>query len=424
MSAKNLILVVLLLILLCCGGALAHAGAGSAGMAAFDWPQWRGPHRDAVSQETGLVDGWDEAGPKVLWRREGGEGFSSVSVSADRAYTLWDAQGKQFLVCLDVMAGKKLWTRELGPAFEHHYGNGPRSTPLVHDGVVYAIGTSGLVLAASKGTGETVWQRDLVKDFGADLPSYGYASSPLVVDDKLVVEAGGKEAAYVALDKKTGEIKWTSASDQPAYSSPIEIEVQGVSQVVFWSAHGLHSVASGDGTVLWNYSWETFCPVTGDPLNTGTPIFIPPDRIFLSSSSGAAVLRLSLHEGRFKVAEVWRSETMRSDVNTALLVGDHIYGFDRGTLKSLDVNTGAVGWMARGYQRGSLIAADDKLIVLSEDGRLALVNADPEKYVERASASVLKGRTWTSAALAAGKLFLRDQDEILCVDMEKHSVAR
>jgi outer membrane protein assembly factor BamB len=393
------------------------AGTGPAEPFDLDWPQWRGPHRDAVSRETGLVADWGEQGPRVRWRIEGGAGFSSVSVSEERLYTLWDEGGSQILVCLEAATGRQLWRREVGSSFEHPYGDGPRATPLVRDGLVYAIGTSGRILAADQHTGETAWQRDLVKDFDAELPSYGYASSPLVVDDKLIIEAGGGGPAFVALDRKTGGIIWTAGDDPPAYSSPIEIEVGGVSQVVFWSAHGLHAMASQNGRLLWRYAWETFCPVTGDPLNTGTPVFIPPDRIFLSSSSGAAVIHVVPDGGEFHVEEVWRSEMFRADVNTALWVDGYIYGFDRGTLESVDAATGEVRWKARGFQRGSLIAADGRLIVLGERGKLALVVATPEAYVEQSAARVLEGRNWTTPTLADGRLYLRNSEEIVCIDL-------
>jgi outer membrane protein assembly factor BamB len=392
-------------------------GIAASSPAELDWPQWRGPQRDAVSRETGLVDDWGEQGPKILWRIDAGAGFSSVSVSQGKLYTLWDEGETQLLVCLDAATGRELWRRELGPPFRHHYGDGPRVTPLVEDGLVYAIGTGGRLLAADQHTGETAWQRDLVNDFDTDLPTYGYSSSPLVVDDKLIIEAGGKSAAFVALDKKTGQVAWSAADDKPAYSSPIEIEVAGVNQVVFWSAHGLHSVASQTGRLLWRYSWETFCPVTGDPLNTGTPIFIAPDRIFLSSGSGAAVIRL-VHTGDgFRVEEVWESGELRADVNTALFTDGHIYGFDRGTLKSVDAATGEIRWKARGFQRGSLIAADGRLIVLGELGKLALVAATPEAYAEQSAAQVLQGRNWTTPTLAGGRLYLRNHEEIVCVDL-------
>jgi outer membrane protein assembly factor BamB len=418
MSKRFVLSVLLLLVSSAVPGSGAPA-SGSEAEAVFDWPQWRGPGRDAVSLETGLVDRWGEKGPDVIWRVAAGEGFSSVSVSGGKLYTLWDEQGKQILCCLDAATGKELWRRELGPAFKNHYGNGPRSTPLVDDGIVYTIGTAGLLLAANQRTGETVWQRDLVADFQSALPSYGYSSSPIAVGDRLMIEVGGKKGAFAALDKKTGETIWTSASDQSAYSSPIHIKMDGVSQVVFWSAHGLHSVSSESGDLLWKFPWETFCPVSGDPLHPGTPIPIAPDRIFLSSGSGAAVIRVIRTDGEFQVEEVWKSEQMRSDINTALLLHGQIYGFDRGTLKSLVADTGEVKWQARGFQRGALIAADGKLIVLGEGGNLALIDADPDKYVEKSSAKLLEGRNWTAPALAGGRLYLRNNEELVCVEMKR-----
>lgn len=386
--------------------------------ARHDWPQWRGANRDAVSSETGLLEEWPEGGPRVVWRTKVGAGYSSVSISDGKLYTLWDEKESQYLFCLDASTGKEAWRRAVGTAFRNHYGDGPRSTPLIDDGVVFAVGTQGRLVAVNKDTGDLLWQHELVAEYGAKLPSYGYASSPLVVDGRLLIEAGGKDATFMAFDKKNGEVAWRSENDSPAYSSPIHASIAGTDQVVFWSAHGLHSVSPDDGKVLWRYAWETFCPVTGDPLNTGTPIYIAPDRIYISSGSGAVLLRVARKDGGFKVETVWESEEMRSDVNTSVLLGNYIYGFDRGTLKCLDARTGEVRWRARGFQRGSLIAADGKLIVFGEGGNLALVDADPEGFVQKATAQILQGKNWTSPSLAAGKLYLRNHDELVCLDMK------
>jgi outer membrane protein assembly factor BamB len=399
------------------GSTPADPGTAKASQRSSDWPQWRGANRDAVSAETGLLDRWADDGPHILWRAKVGEGFSSVTVSDGKLYTLWDENGTQFLFCLDAGTGKELWRLKLGKAFTNHYGNGPRSTPLVDGSVVFAVGTDGRLVVADRSSGKLIWEHDLVKELAAKLPSYGISTSPMVVGDKLVIEAGASKGTFVAFDKKSGEVVWASADDQAAYSSPIEVSVDGVDQIVFWSAHGLHAVSPSDGKVLWRYPWETFCPVSGDPLNTGTPIFVAPDRIFMSSGSGAAVIRISRAAETFKVETVWKSEEMRSDVNTSLLLGDYIYGFDRGTLKCLDVRTGEVQWKARGFQRGSLIAADGKLIVLGEDGKLALVEASPEGFVQMDSAQVLSGRNWTSPSLAAGHLYLRNHEELICLNL-------
>jgi outer membrane protein assembly factor BamB len=396
---------------------LAAAGDGAVAESANDWPQWRGVNRDSISPETGLLDRWPEGGPTVLWRIKVGAGFSSVSVSDGKLYTLWDADGRQFLFCLDARTGKELWRRLLGPAFTHHYGDGPRSTPVIDGGTVYAVGTQGRLLAADKDTGEPRWQHNLVQEFGADLPSYGYSASPLVVGDRLFIEAGGKNAAYIAFDKKSGVVAWTSQDDQPAYSSPIHVSIDGVSQIVFWSARGVRAVASESGEVLWRHPWENFCPVTGAPLNTATPIFVAPDRIFLSSGIGAALLRVERKEEGFDIKTVWESQEMRADVNTGLSLDGYIYGFDRSTLKALDVETGEVKWSARGFKRGSLIAADGHLIVLGEDGNLALADAKPDAFTETGKARILEGRNWTTPTLAGGRLYLRNDEELVCLNV-------
>jgi len=256
-----------------------------------------------------------------------------------------------------------------------------------------------------------------VAELGARLPAYGYASSPLVAGGSLVVETAGEGRAYSAFDKATGAILWSSGDDRPAYSSPMRFTLGGTDQVVFWSAAGLHSLALGTGEELWSFPWSTNCSVTGDPLGTGTPILVAPDRVFLSSGSGTAVLRVSRTADGFRVDDEWESKVLRNDVNSSVLLGDHVYGFDGSTLKCVDVRTGEVAWTKRGYRKGSLIAAGGRLIVLAEGGEVALVDADPGAFVERSRARVLDGKSWTSPALAGGRLFLRNHGEMVCVDM-------
>jgi len=409
---------ILLLQVLACNVVLADASGEATDPSRYDWPQWRGANRDAVSSETGLIHEWPEGGPQVLWRTKVGVGYSGVAVSDGKLFTLWDEQGKQFLFGLDAKTGKELWRQDLGAGFTNHYGDGPRSTPLVHGDVVFAIGTAGRLLAADKSSGKPRWQHDLVKEYSAKLPTYGYSSSPLVVGDRLLVEAGGEHAAYIAFDAATGEVAWASEDERPAYSSPISISIDGVDQIVFWSANGLRSVSPGTGTVLWRHTWETFCPVSGDPLNTGTPIFIAPNRLFISSGSGASVIKIVQSGSRFSVRTVWKSPAMRNDVNSSVLLGNYVYGFDRGILECIDVRTGEVKWKARGFQKGSLIAADGQLIVLGEQGNLALVEANPDGFVQKDSATVLTGKSWTSPALAQGKLYLRNHEELICLNMK------
>ncbi len=384
-----------------------------------DWPQWRGENRDAVSTETGLIHDWPDSGPEILWRQEIGAGFSGVSVSDGKLYTMWDAGGKQYLFCLEAGSGQEIWRLELGVGFSNSWGNGPRSTPLVDGDFVFAVGTDGVLIATERKTGRLLWQHSLVHDFGAKLPTYGYSSSPMVAGERLFVEAGGEGQVYVALNKKDGKVLWTSRSDRVAYSSPVSTTIAGVEQLIFWSAGGLRSLSPADGSTLWKYDWETLCPVTGDPLNTGTPIFVAPDRVYISSGSGAAMVQLSMKAGSLHPQLVWESNKMRSDVNTSVLYGDHIYGFDGAIFKCLDAKTGELKWKARGFKRGSVIAADGQLIILSERGKLALAQATPAAFVKTSTAQILNGKCWTAPTLAQGRLYLRNHKELVCLNIKK-----
>ncbi len=399
-------------------GSVPHGTAAEAA----EWPQWRGPNRDAVSAQAGLLKEWPRAGPKVLWRIAAGEGFSSIAVSEGRLHTLWDEGNDQLLVGLDAVTGSELWRRRADARFESSWGNGPRSTPAVAGGIVFAASARGHLHAVGAREGRPIWSHDLAAEYGARIPEYGYSSSPLVEDGKLLVEVGGREGhAFVAFDLQTGKLLWASQTDAAAYSSPLALTAGGVRQIVFFSAGGLFALAPGDGRLLWQHPWNSSCPATGIPTNTAQPIFIAPDGIFLSGGygtvTGSQVIRLTRREDRFDAESVWRTETLRNLLNSSVLVGDHLYGFDVGILKCVDARTGEEKWRARGFQRGSLIAADGHLIVLGEEGRLALVEATPAGYRERASAQIMTGRSWTVPTLAAGRLYLRNQSEMLCLDM-------
>lgn len=386
-----------------------------------DWPQWRGANRDAAGQSN-ILHLWPADGPEVLWRIPAGDGFSSVSVAGGRLFTMWDEGEDQFLISLDASTGSELWRRRIGSSFANGYGNGPRSTPTVDDKIVFAVSSRGVLHAVNAAGGQPIWHHDLAAEYGAKIPHYGYSSSPLIEDSKLIVEVGGKtNFAFVAFDKKTGRVVWTSQSDTPAYSSPLAFTVDGIRQVVFFSASGLFAVSPDDGELLWNYPWESRCPSTGLAMNLATPIFIAPDKVYLSggfgTNTGSAVLKIISSGEKFQVETLWRSEKMRNQVNSALLHGNFIYGFDIAIFKCIDVLTGEEKWKARGFERGSLIKAGDFLIVLGEKGNLAIGKASPEGFEETAAAQILTGKSWTMPTLADGRLYLRNQSEVVSLNM-------
>jgi outer membrane protein assembly factor BamB len=379
-----------------------------------DWPQWRGPNRDGISKETGLLKTWPDGGPSVVWKSPIGDGYSSVSISQGRIYTM-DSKGKEeYVVCLDQATGKELWRSKTDAVFESGQGDGPRSTPTVDGNWVYALGANGMLVALSANDGKKIWSHDLRTEFESGIPKWGTSTSPIVEKDLLLVDVGGKTGfSLMAFNKKDGTIAWKSHTDKQGYSSPIAVTVGGVRQILFFTGTALVSV-SPSGQVYWKYPWRTDWDA-----NIATPVFIAPDKVFISSAYGvgAAVVKITAGDGKASVQEVWKNKVMENHFNSSVLYQGNLYGFDNAVLKCIDANTGAEKWKETGFGKGSLILADGTLIVLGERGQLALVEANPSAYKEIAKAQPLPGKTWTMPALAGGKLYLRDQKQIVVLDV-------
>ncbi len=391
--------------------------AGAAAFAAPDaWPQYRGPGLDGRSSETGLASTWPEGGPKVLWRAALGNGYSGISIAGGRAYTMFGSDGDEVAIALDAATGKEIWRFRVDDDRFDSQGSGPRSTPTVDGDRVYVLGARGKLYALAAGSGAELWGVDLVARFGARVPRWGVATSPVVEGDLLLLDAGGGRGySLLALDKKSGRPVWHSQTDKAGYSTPLPITVGGVRQVLFFTGTALVSVSPRDGSLHWRYPWQTSYDV-----NAAMPVFVPPDRVFLSSSydKGAAMLRMVVRDGRVEADEVWRSRVMKNHFNSSVLVGDHLYGFDDRNLKCIVAATGEERWAQRGYSKGSLIYADGRLIVFGEQGLLGLVEATPAGYREIATAQIFRGRTWTMPSLADGRLYLRSEKELVALDLK------
>ncbi len=377
---------------------------------ATDWPQYRGVSRDGISKETGLLKSWPAEGPKVMWKVPIGEGYSGISVVQGRIYTM-DARGSdEFVVCLDAGTGKEIWRFRLDSNFINDQGNGPRAQPTVDENMVYAFGAQGSLYALNASDGTKVWEHNQ-KTLEAKIPIWGYASSPLVEGNLLILPVGGAEGnAVVAFDKAKGSIVWKSATDEPGYSSPLAVTVNGVRQIIVFSGTMLLSVSPTDGKVLWKYPWKTDWFV-----NAAVPIFIPSDKIFISTNYGHGAALLRVRTGG--VDEVWLTKSMKNHFNSSVLFDGHIYGFDNAILTCIDVSTGEEKWQKSGFGKGSLILADGHLIVLSERGQLVLAEATPEEYREKSTMQALQGKCWTQPTLSGGKLYLRNQKEMVCLQI-------
>ncbi len=424
-----------------------------------DWAQFRGPDRDGISTETGLLTTWPEEGPKEVWRIAIGEGYSAISVVGDRLYTMdsdtapameaspesaaedaaddgntvedgeatQDAadaseakseteapKRREYAVAFDAATGKEIWRVAVGDKLDTQFGNGPRATPTVDGDRVYVLGSFGQLHALAAQDGDVLWSVDFTsEDLGSSRPYWGYSTSPLVAGDLLIVEVGGSEnKSYAGLNKATGEVLWTSGEGRPGHNSPLAVTLHEQEQFVYLAGQKLRSI-DAEGNELWSYDWP--------PGEThAMPLFIAPDMIYASGTEGigAVVVKINKVEGGMEVEELWKNTRMKNHFSSSVLHDGYIYGFDNATLKCIDAMTGEQAWAKRGFGKGSLILADGHLLMLSDLGVLVSIEATSEAYKEKSRVQALDGKSWTAPSLANGKLYLRNHSEMVCYDLK------
>ncbi len=387
--------------------------AGGATLSSFvdDWPQWRGPRRDGVSTETGLLQRWPAGGPALAWRATGaGEGYSSFAVSAGKLYTLGARQNTEYVMAFDAASGKKLWEVANGRRFSNDRGDGPRATPTIDGGRVYAFGSSGDMTVLDAATGKVVWTQNLLQKFGGSNITWGLSESPLVLEDRILVMPGGRNSAIVALKKTDGSVIWQTQSDTPGYSSAVVHTVGSVRQAIVFTGSRALGLDVNDGRVLWSHT-----KAANNVANIATPI-VRGNHVFLSSDygTGAALLSLAPAGKGITASEVYFTRDMRNHHASSILIGDHLYGFSSAILTAMRFDTGAVAWRDRSVGKGSMTFADGRLYLFSENGVVGLAEANPAKYVEHGRFTLRTGNlpTWTHPVVSGGRLFLRDQDTL------------
>ncbi|MBN9524137.1 PQQ-like beta-propeller repeat protein [bacterium] len=386
---------------------------------AADWPQFRGPARDGVSKEKGLLQSWPEKGPPLEWTATGiGGGYSTVSVSGDRIYTLGNRGKDSHVVAINRADGKVVWTAAVGPA-----GGSLGCTPTVDRDRVYALGQMGDLVCIDR-DGKTVWQRNLAKEFGGQKGGWNYCESPLVDGDRVIVTPGGKEATMVALDKATGKEIWRCPIDtkhtEAGYSSVVVANIGGIRHYVQLFNGGLVGV-SLDGRVLWKHE-----KLGGNTANVPTPIVMG-DTIFSSIGygRGASLLHLTVTDGRITVREVYYARELTNKHGGVIQVGDYVYGDtdDSGHPYCAEVKTGKVIWKRQdeGTGRGSasVTFADGRLYFHYDNGTMALVDPSPGGYREVGSfqAPRRNGPSWAHPVVCDGRLYLREGDVLYCYDV-------
>ncbi len=397
--------------------AVLFASGANAEPNAKDWPGFRGANGDGRSAETGWLKSWPEDGPKQLWKVTLGGGFSGLTAVDGHLYTLYSRGGRELVASFDAATGKELWSVDLDEERRDRFGNGPRSTPLVHDGRVYAVSALGQLRALKASNGETIWEHDLRQAYGARVPEWGVSAAPAIEGELLLFNVGGKPGyAIMAFDRKTGEVAWNVETDIPGYAVPITFTVGGVRQTVFFTGSNVIAVYPETGATLWKRPWKTAYDV-----NAAAPVFIAPDTLFVSSGydTGSILYRLSAKQGKVGVTEVWKTRGMKNQFSSSIYHNGHIYGFDNKNLKSIDAATGEDTWRKGGLGHGSLLYADGHLLILSEGGELVLASADPKTYTEKASFQVADAKHWTVPTLYDGKLYVRNEQDLFCFDLEK-----
>ncbi|MDA1191261.1 MAG: PQQ-like beta-propeller repeat protein [Candidatus Poribacteria bacterium] len=379
---------------------------------AGDWSQWRGPNQDGISTETVT---WSKGVPVELWRVPLGEGFSGISVVGNKAFTMYAVGNDEFAASFDITTGKEVWKRRTDAKFpDHQGGNGPRSTPHIDGGIAYVMTAYGKVYALNTTNGDVKWMHDLREEFGGRVPNWGYSGSVLVDGNVVYAEAGGaRNKAFIAFDKTTGDVKWTTHTDEASYSTPAMMTIAGTRQLVFYSASGLVGVNPSDGNVLWTYQW-----INGAKVNAAMPALIGADKLYISAGydKGAAFVQIEKTGNRFKATELRTDRVMKIRMASPIVHEGYLYGFDGGTLKCIDPMTGDEKWAERGFGEGSLMLAGGDLIVFGDKGQLAVAPISPKGFTQRVSATVMNAsKTWTVPTLADGKLYLRNQSELICL---------
>jgi len=397
--------------------------------AALDWPQWRGPQRDGISQETGLLKAWPKEGPKLVWQVDTlGFGYSTPAVSGDRIYVLGNTGSKdEFVLALNSHDGQQVWKKrigEVGPNFRVQFP-GARGTPTVDGESLYAIGSNGDLVCLETATGNIRWHKDLRTDFGGKPGWWAYAESPLIDGDVLVCTPGGSEATIVALHKQTGEVIWKapiSEGDTAAYSSVTIANVDGVKEYVQFLQKGVVGVDAKTGKFLWRYDRTA----QGSMANIPTPL-VHDNYVYNATGRGGGAL-VELKPGALKPEQIYFSKRLPSAIGGTVEVGGYLYGTNSQGLMCVEFKTGKIKWQDRSVGAGSILYADGCLFVHGEENnKVALVEANSEAYHQKGDFTPPKtpnhaGRApkaWAYPVIANGHLFIRDLDHLWCYDLRQ-----
>lgn len=398
---------------------------------AEDWLQWGGPNRDFKVSSPNLAESWPEEGPPRIWSRPLGEGYSAIVAEDGVLYTMYrgsdpEAAEKETVIAVDADTGRTKWEYRYDAPFpekmNRRYGPGPISTPLITGARLFTIGSTGKLHGLEKETGKLLWARDIYTEFTMQTvgmkTNRGYSSSPIAYEDTLILPVGGSGQAVAAFNQKDGSLVWKSQDFEIAPSSPILIEIDGHQQLVVFTASAIMGLDPKNGALFWSHPHKT-----DFDLNISTPLWDEDRLLFMSSAydGGSRVLRLTRRQGETSAQEVWFNRRMRIHFGTAIRLGNIVYGssgdFGPAFLMSVDVRTGEVLSRQRGMAKAQIIYADGKFLILDEDGTLALATPSTDGFQVISKAQVLDSLSWTVPTLVGTRLYLRDRNSMLALDL-------
>ncbi len=393
----------------------------TAGPATVGWTQWGGTKQDFIAPASKLAEKWPEAGPKKLWERDLGEGYSAILAEGDRLYTMYRKDDKERVVCLSAKDGKNIWEHayDSKPREGHvmEFGDGPRSTPLIVGDRMYTIGIAGKMHCLGKEDGHVYWTHDLWEEFDGNVLNHGYSSSPVAYKDTVVALSGGKDQSIIAFKQEDGAVVWKKQSFQNSYSTPKLIQVGGKDQFAIFMANEIIGIDPGTGELEWSYEignqWKQ---------NICMPTQVAPNMIFFSTSDGGSRgLQLTKKGDKTETKELWSTKKVQIYHVNSVRDGDFVYGSTGSGapnfIAAINAKTGEIAWRKRGFAKATCVGADGKLIILDEDGQLAIATATPKDLVVHSQTKLLDKVAWTVPTVVGKSLYVRDKKKIVAVDL-------
>lgn len=402
---------------------LSSAAAAVAAPQAVAWPQWGGPRRNFATDATGLKSTWPAAGPKVIWKRALGEGYSAPSVENGMLYTMYGTPGQETVTAINAATGKTLWEHTTPMTFRSdaagEMGNGPYSAPLLVGDRVFTTGVAGRLQCLDKQTGKEIWKQMLWEEHGGTRLMYGYASSAIAFRDMLIVPVGGRGKATMAFRQSDGGVVWGKGNIGNAYSSPVLINVDGLEQLVLLMDGLVFGLNPHNGDLQWQV------PFKADyGISVATPVWCPGNLLFVSAEygAGAKMIRLTRKENQTTADEVWSSNRLRLHHGNAMCIDGALYFTSGGKgsqaiLSAVDAAKGNILWQERSIQKATFVWADGKLITLDQDGALMLANPSPKGFQIVAKAELMTSLSWTPPVLVGTKAYLRDRKSLMAVEL-------